>query len=202
VTKSREYRVVRARSDWPACPVVYVVPASSLQAARAPEAGDAGGGGGNGSRGLLLKEMEETNRWARLALGLYLGWFVLQFAVNAAAMSWFFTGRRVAADFAIPALLLAVLWNMLGAAATYVAYTALRGSDVRIGQVIERVGPNKGREALGFVPQSPVPRPTLNLLFVVCAAAVLLSLAFWAALLVRVDAVKAPPPPTTQGAAR
>jgi hypothetical protein len=161
----------------------------------------AGGNGGGASRGLLLKEMEEANHWARRALGLYRAGFVLQFAGNAAARSWFFGGFRFDPAFAIIGLLTLVLWNMLGAAATYVAYKALVGIDFRISQVIERVGPNKGQEALGFLSQSPVPRPALNLLFAVCAAAVLASLAFWVGMLITVDTGRSQPQPTTQSAA-
>src|SRR5687767_10801423 len=35
---------------------------------------------------LLLKELEESNNWARLVLQLYFGWFALQFTVNGFAI--------------------------------------------------------------------------------------------------------------------
>jgi hypothetical protein len=134
---------------------------------------------------LLLKEMEETNNWARLALKLYFGWIALQFAVNGIVLGRLFTYNGPMPWFASLIYVVFILWNLMGTIGTVLVYKALVQSDVRIKAVIETLGgPHSDKQNSWPRPQSALPLSVINLIFTFCAVTMFTSLAFWIVLFV------------------
>ena len=134
---------------------------------------------------LLLKEMEETNNWARLALKLYFGWFALQFAVNGIVLGRLFTYIGPMPWFAGLIYLVFILWNLIGAIGTVLVSKALVQSDVKIKAMIEKLaGPHLDNQDSWPRPQSALPLSVINPIFVFCAVSMFVSLAFWIVLFV------------------
>ena len=134
---------------------------------------------------LLLKELEETNNWARLALQLYFGWFALQFTVNGFAMGWIFTYKGSMPWFASLVYLVFIIWNLMGTIVTVLLYKELVYGDLRIQDLIETlVKPDPTDQDSSFRPGSPVPRRAISLVFGFCVVTMFISLAFWIILFV------------------
>lgn len=113
---------------------------------------------------LLVKEMEETNDWARLGAQLYFGWFTLLLTVNGFAIGWLFSGKEptglLISGKEVPTFARWIFGvfaglDLLGTVATFRIRKHLRDSDRRIREVIENL---THRATAGrFMPQSPVP---------------------------------------------
>ena len=134
---------------------------------------------------LLLKEIDETNNWARLAFQLYFGWFALQFTINALAISWLFTPRSSMPTFANSAFLIFIGWNLMGTIGTLLVHKGLLACDLRISEVTERLDQNHVTEVPDSRPRSPMPRQAINQVFGLCAITMLMSLGFWIIFLVQ-----------------
>jgi hypothetical protein len=129
---------------------------------------------------LLLKEMEETNHWVRLAFQLYFGWFALQFTVNAVAMGWLFAYKGSL----IPAVarlifFIFVGWNLMGTITTFLIRKHMLACDRRIQEVLEGLTRHRVPEGHYSDPQSPVPRNAIKTVFILCAITMFISLSFW-----------------------
>ncbi len=134
---------------------------------------------------LLLKEVEETSKWARLGLQLYFGWFALQFTVNGFAVGWLFTYKGSMPWFASLVFLAFTIWNLMGTIVTVLLYKCLVESDLRIKQVIEAmVKPYVTEEDSWLRPTSPMPRRAIGIMFAFCVVTMFISLAFWIILFV------------------
>jgi hypothetical protein len=137
------------------------------------------------ARTLLLKEMEETNIWARLALKLYFGWVALQFAVNSIALGWLFTYNGPVPWFGRLIYLAFIVWNLMGTIGTVLVYKALVQCDVRIEAVIETMaGVDLDKQDSWPMAQSPLPLSVINLIFIFCAVTMFVLMAFWIILFV------------------
>jgi hypothetical protein len=137
------------------------------------------------SGALLLKELEETNNWARLVLQLYFGWFALQFTVNGVAMGWLFTDKGPMPWFASLIFLVFIGWNLMGTIGTVMVYKGLVEGDLRIQEVIERMAQHHLDDGDSSpTPRSPMPRRPISIVFGFCAVTMFISLAFWIVLFV------------------
>ncbi|MDT5158759.1 MAG: hypothetical protein QOC99_274 [Acidobacteriota bacterium] len=128
---------------------------------------------------LLLKEMEESNSWMRLAFQLYFGWFALQFTINAIAMSWLFNYKGSMPMFAGWVFFVFIVWNLMGTIGTLLVHKGLLDCDQRIREVIERLAQQVVNEDPASKPRSSTPRQSINAVFVLCAITMFMSLAFW-----------------------
>jgi hypothetical protein len=133
---------------------------------------------------LLLKEMEESNNWARLALKLYFGFVALQFAVNSIVLGWLFTYNGPMPWFAGLIYLVFIVWNFMGTIGTVLVYKALVQSDARIRAVIEMMGLQLDSQDSWPRPQSPMPLSMIKLIFIFFAVTTFMSLAVWIVLFV------------------
>ena len=132
------------------------------------------------SSSLLLKELEESNNWARLVLQLYFGWFALQFTVNGFAIGWLVTRTGSLPWFGSLVFLVFVGWNLMGAIGTVLVYKGLAGGDLRMKQVIEATHKiDQTGEHTWLRPQSSMPRAAIRTVFVFCVVTMFISLAFW-----------------------
>lgn len=134
---------------------------------------------------LLLKELEETNNWARLILQLYFAWFGLQFTVNGIAIGWLLTGKGSMPWFASLVFLLFIGWNLMGTIGTVMIYKGLVEGDLRMQEVIETVAQLQVNDRdSGPTPRSPMPRRPIGIVFGFCVVTMFISLAFWIVLFV------------------
>ena len=134
---------------------------------------------------LLLKEIDETNNWARLAFQLYFGWFALQFTINALAISWIFTPRVSMPPFANSVFLTFIGWNLMGTIGTLLVHKGLLTCDQRIREVTENLDQHDVTGAPEVRPRSPMPRQAINQIFALCAITVFMSLVFWIIFLIQ-----------------
>lgn len=136
-------------------------------------------------REMLIKEIDESNNWARLGLQLYFGWFALQFTVNGVAVGWLFTRTGGTLPwFARLVFLVFILWNLMGMIVTELLYKSLAETDRRIKQVIETMIKFYRIADPGFYPRSPMPRTWIRTVFRFCVTTMLISLLFWTVLFV------------------
>jgi hypothetical protein len=133
---------------------------------------------------LLLKEIDETNKWARLGAQLYLAWFALQFIVNGVATGWLFTNKGAMPASANLAYVVLILWNLMGIIATLLILKSLLDSDLRITEVIEKLTPQYRTLAAERQSRSPLPRRAISIAFTFGAVTLFMSLAFWTILLI------------------
>jgi hypothetical protein len=139
----------------------------------------------NKSGALLIKELEETNNWARLVLKLYFGWFALQFTVNGFAMGWLFTYRGPMPWFASLVFLVFIGWNLMGTIGAVMFYKSLVEGDLRIQEVIETMVELHLYEGdFRPTPRSLMPRRPISIVFGFCVVTTFMSLAFWIVLFV------------------
>jgi len=118
---------------------------------------------------LLVKEMEETNNWARLGAQLYFGWFTLLLTVNGFATGWLFSGKdttgwlfsgKEAPLFARWIFFTFAVLDLLGTVATIRIRKHLGDSDRRVTEVIKNL--THHATAGTFMPLSPVPRGAIK----------------------------------------
>jgi hypothetical protein len=133
---------------------------------------------------LLLKEIDETNKWARLGAQLYLGWFALQFIVNGLATGWLFNNRGVMPAFSNMAFFLLIGWNLMGIIGTLLILKSLLDSDLRIKEVIEKLTPQHLPDASDKQSRSPFPRRAISMAFTFGAVTLFITMAFWTILLI------------------
>jgi hypothetical protein len=139
----------------------------------------------NKSGALLVKELEETNNWARLVLQLYFGWFALQFTVNGVAMGWLFRYTGPMPWFASLVFLVFAGWNLMGMIGTVLVYKGLVEGDVRLQEVTESMSQLHSYDHDSRPrARSPMPRGPISIVFGFCAVTMFISLAFWIVLFV------------------
>lgn len=129
------------------------------------------------AHGLLLKEIEEANNWARLVLQLYFAWFGLQFTINGAAIAWLVTRTGQMPWFSKLIFLVFIGWNLLGTIGTVLVYKGLETGDLRMKRVIEAMA--KADQSFWLRPQSPMPQGPIKTVFGFCVVTMFISLAFW-----------------------
>lgn len=133
---------------------------------------------------LLLREIDETGNWARLAFQLYFGWFALQFAVNGIAIGWLLGHGGPLPSFAKVIFSLFIGWNLIGIIATALVHKSLVGSDRRIKEVIQTMARGDLTDKDSWARQSSLPLLTLGIAFAGCGVTLILALAFWLILLI------------------
>ncbi len=132
---------------------------------------------------LLLREMEETGNWARLAFQLYFGWFALQIAVNGIAAGWLFNSAALP-SFAKVIFAAFIGWNLIGIIATALVHKSILASDRRVKEVIKTMVRGHLTDNDSWSRESSLPLLALGIAFAGCGVTLVLSLAFWLILLV------------------
>lgn len=136
--------------------------------------------GGYEASSLLLKELEESNLWARWVLQLYFGWFALQFTVNGFAIGWLVTRTGSLPWFGSLIFLVFIVWNLMGAIGAVLVYKGLAAGDERMKQVIEATHKlDQTGQHSRLRPQSSMPRVAITTVFAFCVITMFISLAFW-----------------------
>ncbi len=128
---------------------------------------------------LLIKDIEETNSWARSGFQLFFGWFAWQFTVNAVATGWLFTYKGPVPTLARLVYAMFIGWNLLGTIGTLLAHKSLHDCDLRIKQLIETLAEHQGAGESWWQPKSAIPLQAVNTVFIFCAVTTFMSLAFW-----------------------
>jgi hypothetical protein len=131
---------------------------------------------------LLLKEVDETNNWARLASQLYFGWFTLLLTANALTTCWVFMYNSTLPTFAPLVFGVFIVLNLMGIIATSRIHENLLDSDQRIKEVIETLARHHLTNHPCSKPQSPVPLQAINAAFRFTGAALITLMLFWTAL--------------------
>ena len=141
----------------------------------------------------LLKEMEETNDWARLGAQLYFGWFTLMLTVNGIATDGLLS-HRVSVNLGRWVSGIFIGLNSLGTVVTVLIRNQLFASDKRITAVIQILANRHPTDYSYAKTQSPVPRKAINVALVFTALGLLMFLVFWIALEVWPNLLAASPP--------
>jgi hypothetical protein len=128
---------------------------------------------------LLMKEMDETNNWARLGGQLYFGWFTLMITANGIAIGWLFSNKGAMPRFARLLFLFFIGLNLLGTIAAFRIRKHMLDCDVRIQVVLAGLSRHKEPGALNFEPKSPVPRESINTVCAFTATVLFMLLLFW-----------------------
>jgi hypothetical protein len=128
---------------------------------------------------LLLKDMEETNRWARSGFRMFFGWFAWQFTVNVVATGWLIAYKGPVPALARLVYALFIGWNLLGTIGTLLIHKSLHDCDLRIKKVIETLTQEHWAGEICWKPQSAVPLQAINTVFIFCAVTTFTSMAFW-----------------------
>lgn len=128
---------------------------------------------------LLLKEIGETNNWARLGAQLYFGWFTLMIIINGVGMSWLFTYKDAIPRFARLMFVIFILLNLVGTISTILLSKRMLESDRRIKEVLTGLTRNHVLADLSSAPESPMPRQAFNIVFAFFSIALFILLLFW-----------------------
>lgn len=133
---------------------------------------------------LLLKEIDETNNWARTGFQLYFGSFTLLLTVNVLSAGWLFTRTGGMPPFAFLLFLVFIALNLMGAIMTYHLRREMLDSDDRIADIIDSLTPHVETADDNSRPLSPMPRAAFNIAFFFAGATSIMLLTFWTFLLV------------------
>lgn len=128
---------------------------------------------------LLVKEVDETNNWARLGAQLYFGWFTLMVTINGVAIGWLFNNRGTVPRFARAMFFIFLILNLMGTITTILIRKHMLECDQRIQEVLGGLTKDRASEANYFAPQSPVPRQAVNTVFGFTSAVLFMLLFFW-----------------------
>lgn len=133
---------------------------------------------------LLLKEMDETNTWARLAAQLYFGSFTLLVTVNVLGAGWLFTHTGRIPPFTFLLFFVFIGLNLMGTITTFRIRREMLDSDDRVADVIDSLTPNFVSEDVNSRPLSPMPREAFNIAFFFAGATSFMLLIFWTVLVI------------------
>ncbi len=133
---------------------------------------------------LLLKEMDETNNWARSGAQLYFGSFTLLLTVNVLGAGWLFTHTGRMPPFTSLLFFVFIGLNLMGTIMTYRIRREMLDSDDRIADVIDSLTPDLVTEDVNSRPLSPMPREAFNIAFFFAGATSFMLLIFWTVLVV------------------
>jgi hypothetical protein len=128
---------------------------------------------------LLMKEMDETNNWARLGAQLYFGWFTLMITANGIAIGWLFSNKDAMLRFARLLFLFFIGLNLLGTIVAFRIRKHMLDCDVRIQVVLAGLSRHQEPGGLNFEPKSPVPREAINTVCAFTATVLFTLLIFW-----------------------
>lgn len=138
---------------------------------RAAEAG--------GASTLILKELDEINRWARVSALIYFGCFSLVVVVNGIGVGWLFTRSGVLPPFAPLLFGVFILLNLMAAVVTLYIRGLMLASGKRVTEVVESLTARNGG---GVIPQSAVPEAAISIALYFSGATLFMLLLFWAIL--------------------
>ncbi len=132
---------------------------------------------------LLLKEMEETNAWARLGAQIYFGWFALILTINGVATGWLFAYKGQTPEFARLIFGTFILINLLAIVVTLWICKLMIDSHRRITDVIQSISQRSSEPALSAaaleVPRSGMSPQAIKVALGFTAAALIILLCFW-----------------------
>jgi len=143
---------------------------------------------------LLVKEMDETNNWARLGAQLYFGWFTLILTINGLATGWVFTRNGGMPRLARLIYGIYIAVNIMGTVAAYHIRKHMLNCDRRIKEVMEKLTAHRSIEDMCLKPNSPVALQATNTVFVYTAASLLMLSLFWTTLEIWPKILLAAPP--------
>ena len=132
---------------------------------------------------LLLKEIDETNTWARTGFQLYFGSFTLLLTVNVLSAGWLFTRTGGMPRFTFLLFFVFIGLNLMGTIMTYRLRREMLYSDDRIACIIDSLAPDV-TEDINSRPLSPMPREACNIAFFFAGATSFMLLVFWTVLVV------------------
>jgi hypothetical protein len=131
---------------------------------------------------LLIKEMDETNNWARLGAQVYFAWFTLVLTVNGAVAGWLYTRTIIILSFVRLICVVMIILNLMGTIVSFRIRQHLFESAGRIKEVIATL--TRQPETEGAWPQSPVPLRAIDTAFIATAAALIMLGFFWVILFI------------------
>jgi len=133
---------------------------------------------------LLLKEIDETNNWARTGFQLYFGSFTLLLTVNVLSAGWLFTRTGGMPRFTFLLFFVFIGLNLMGTIMTYRIRREMLYSDDRIACIIDSLAPDVATDDINSRPLSPMPREACNIAFFFAGATSFMLLVFWTVLVV------------------
>lgn len=132
-----------------------------------------------GTNTLILKELDEVNRWARLGALLYFGWFTLLLGVNGVGIGWLFMRYGALPPFAPLLFGVFILLNLMATLVTYFVHRYMIAAGERVTEVLESLSMRNGG---GVKAQSAVPAAAINAAYYFTGATLFMLLLFWAIL--------------------
>jgi hypothetical protein len=133
---------------------------------------------------LLLKEIDETNAWARSGAQLYFGCFTLLLTVNGLGTGWLFTHNGRMPPFTFLLFFVFIGLNLMATIVTFRIRREMLDCDERIADVIDILTAHVVTEDTNSRPLSPMPREAFKIAFFFAGGTLLLLLIFWTVLVV------------------
>jgi hypothetical protein len=132
---------------------------------------------------VLLKDLDQTNSWARLCFELQFRWFTLLLEINAVAIAWIIFARDKPYSYSTVVCFSLIVLNLVGIMASVMVLKYVLDCDRRILGVNERLTCCYQSKDPYSKPHSAVPKQAAKLLFGFAGGVLLLLLIVWAILL-------------------
>jgi len=133
---------------------------------------------------LLLKEMDETNHWARLGAQLYFGAFTVLLTVNVLAAGWLFTHTGRMPSFTFLSFFVFMGLDLMGTVMTYRILQEMLNSDDRLADITDILTQHLANEDVSSAPMSPMPREAIRVTYFFTGATSFLLFVFWTVLVI------------------
>lgn len=128
---------------------------------------------------LLLKEIEETNHWARLGAKLYFGLFTVIILINASATAWLFTYRGIRPPYARLIFLIFIGINLMATIVTYFIRNHMLNCARRIKELLDGLKQDHPADVPYTEPQPAVPRQVVDVMFAFTGVTFFMLFLFW-----------------------
>jgi hypothetical protein len=128
---------------------------------------------------VLLKEVEESNAWARTGFQLFVGWFALQFVINVAAIIALIMYRGTPPSFARAVYAVLIGWNLVGSILSLLTQKSMHDCDLRIRDVLGNVTKDSDPTDPPLKPRSSIPLQAINIVCLASAVTLFILMAFW-----------------------
>jgi hypothetical protein len=128
---------------------------------------------------VLLKEVEESNNWARSGFQLFVGWFALQFVINVAAIIALIMYRGTPPSFARAVYAVLIGWNLVGSILSLLVQKSMHDCDLRIRDVLGNVTKESDPDDPPLKPRSAIPLEAINIVCLASAVTLFILMAFW-----------------------
>lgn len=164
---------------------------------------------GDQAQALLIKEMDETNSWARAGLQAFYSWFTIALTADVLALGWLIVNLKPETPAGLVRLIFLVFiaWNLLGFFSIFRFYRNLQDFGRRSQVIVDTLHYRLKIQDLGPASESPVPQKALRGTFLYCALALATITVFWVVTFIYVERVRPTfatvrtPPPSASSAA-